>query len=75
MNCGFLYFFFYDFCFYRDYYYAVMRWTTGNELFIQWMNRAQNETVCMTYKTNDSNGRVVSNFLSFLLVPPKLLVL
>ncbi|XP_066921134.1 prolyl endopeptidase FAP-like, partial [Clytia hemisphaerica] len=42
-----------------DYYYAVMKWTPGNELFVQWMNRAQNETVCVTYPPDKDEGKTV----------------
>ena len=45
--------------FFSDYYYAVMKWTPGNELFVQWMNRAQNETVCMTYPPDKDEGKTV----------------
>uniref|UniRef100_A0A7M6DQ17 Uncharacterized protein n=1 Tax=Clytia hemisphaerica TaxID=252671 RepID=A0A7M6DQ17_9CNID len=38
-----------------DYYYCIMTWSPGNELYVQWMNRAQNETVCMKY--DSTNGQ------------------
>ena len=49
----------------REYYYAVMRWTSGNELFIQWLNRAQNETVCMTYGPESDTGKIVSALIQY----------
>ena len=47
------------FCLLSDYYYAVMKWTPGNELFVQWLNRAQNETICMTYQPTSDEGKIV----------------
>lgn len=40
-----------------------MTWSPGNELFVQWMNRAQNESMCMKYDSTTGKETLVSKKL------------
>ena len=42
-----------------EYYYAVMKFNEKNQLYVQWINRAHNKTICMLYAMHDSTGIIV----------------
>lgn len=48
------------FPYFSDYYYAVMKWNKEKKVFIQWMNRHQNNTINVLYNVIDKTSAIVS---------------
>ena len=38
-----------------------MKWNGNKNLFVQWMNRQQTNTICMLYEPGVSDGIIVSS--------------